>query len=482
MGEIVDAGRGRRLYWMRFAVAGVTLLALVVAVFGVPEPTARAVSTGDWPTYLGDNGRSGYNSAETAINPATVSNLQLLWQYNANGSISTQPIVANGMIYWGSWDGVEHATSLNGTSTWTKNSGVTSVPTCFPPTSVGVASSATVASVVINGTLTPVVYVGGGRAQFLALNANTGAVIWKTQLGVSPNHFIWSSPAVYNGSVYIGLASFGDCPLVRGALFQLDAVTGVILHTFYTVPSGCVGASVWGSPTIDETTGMLYFATGNGGSCSTAERFQEALIEVSATDLSLIASWQVPKAQRVGDGDFGTTPTLFQATINGTLHKMIGLINKSGIYYAFDRSSIGAGPLWQLSLTTGTQSISPSAWDGTNLYVATDTATVNGVSCNGSLNALNPATGAFIWQVCLHAKPYAAVTCIPGLLILGLGKGLVIFDAVSGSRLFHFQDSSTNSDFWGSASVSNGILYEGNMDGILYAFGLPSTLTSHTHR
>ncbi len=56
------------------------------------------------------------------------------------------------------------------------------------------------------------------RCQFLRTQREDG----RENLGDPVRHkarlLIWSSPAVYNGSVYIGLSSRGDCPLVRGEL------------------------------------------------------------------------------------------------------------------------------------------------------------------------------------------------------------------------------------------------------------------------
>jgi len=37
--------------------------------------------------------------------------------------------------------------------------------------------------------------------------------------------------------------------------------------------------------------------------------------------------------------------------------------------------------------------------------------------------------------------------------------------------LFTFQDTNTNSKFQGAATISGGVLYQGNNDGVLYAFG-----------
>ena len=76
---------------------------------------------------------------------------------------------------------------------------------------------------------------------------------------------------MFGNSVYIGVASFGDCPLVQGQLLQLNRVTGALQNTFNVVPNGCTGGGVWGSPTVDAAAGTIYFDTGNSGSCSSSE-------------------------------------------------------------------------------------------------------------------------------------------------------------------------------------------------------------------
>ena len=191
----------------------------------------------------------------------------------------------------------------------------------------------------VNGAAS-VLYVGGGDGKMYALNAATGAVLWSTTLGPSANYFIWSSPAVLGNSVYIGLSSFGDCPLVQGQLIQLNRVTGAVEHTFNTVPNGCTGGGVWGSPTVDAAAGTIYFATGNGGSCGSGEQYAPAVIEVNASDLSLVGSWAVPPAQQNTDSDFGSTPTLFTGVIGGQPQPLVGVINKNGFFYTFIRGAL----------------------------------------------------------------------------------------------------------------------------------------------
>jgi outer membrane protein assembly factor BamB len=429
-------------------------------------------TTGDWTTYMGSDGRTGYNSAETTITKKTAPNLKIKWTHSANGSVYTQPIVSNGLVYWGTRDGYEHATDLNGNFVWATNLGTTSSQCQQDVT--GVVSSPTVSSAVIGGKTTPVLYVGGGNAHMYALNATTGAVIWSTSLGSSPSHFLWSSPAVYNGNVYEGVASLDDCPLVQGQLVEMNGVTGAIEHTFNTVPNGCIGGGVWASPTIDESTGLVYIATGNGGSCGSAEPYAEALIKLNASDLSYESSWQVPSTEQVFDGDFGATPTLFTATINGTFHNMVGLENKNDYFYAFDRSNIHTGPLWstQIACSTCTGSQVPAAWDGTTLYVGSHNATINGQTCAGSLNALNPATGAFIWRHCMaDGELYAAVMVVKGVAVIGEGPYIVAVNTKTGNTLFRYEN--TSDKFVGAGTISNGVLYFGAYTpngGLLYAF------------
>src|SRR5260370_9799640 len=140
---------------------------LMCAFMELPLEHAAATTSGDWTTYLYNYGRSDFNSAETIINLSSAPHLKLHWSYKAGKSITTQPVVVNGMIYWGSWDGFEHATKLDGTQVWQQNLGQTVDSSCHPSTA-GVPSTATVASVLIAETFAPVVFVGGGKATFYA--------------------------------------------------------------------------------------------------------------------------------------------------------------------------------------------------------------------------------------------------------------------------------------------------------------------------
>jgi outer membrane protein assembly factor BamB len=365
-----------RLGWRRAASVAIGAF-LLLAVAASPGWTR---SGSDWTKYVHDLGSSGFTS-ENLITPANAASLRLAsgWPVQGGGTISTQPVVSNNFVYWGSWDGYEHATPLPGTagSGWSTDLGQNYSSACGP-NYLGAVSTGAVASVTLAGDTSQrsVLFVGGGgtdtagggSAQLYALDALTGAVLWHTPLGSAPDNFMWSSPAVYTytnssgatvTSVYVGVSSYCDTPLVQGKLVQLDATTGQVQNTFDVVPSGCIGGGVWGSPTIDQSDGSLYVATGNGGDCSSPEPYAVALLKLRASDLSLLDSWQIPAAEQTSDGDFGAAPTLFSGTVSsgGASRSLVGIPNKNGTYYVFDRRpaqhragcTSAIGRAWQLS-------------------------------------------------------------------------------------------------------------------------------------
>ncbi len=436
------------------------------------------VSGCDWTTYLQGNNRSGW-SPETGLTPTTAKKLHLAWKVSDSGGTYTgvfsQPTVANNTVYWGSFDGYERATDTSGHLLWKTNLGITvpgSTSGCVPD-EAGVTSTATYTSDVAIGSVKNVLYVGGGDSKVYALNAATGAVLWSHLTGPNPSYFVWSSPLVYGNSVYIGVASYGDCPLVQGQLLQLNRTTGAVQHAFNVVPSGCIGGGIWSSPTIDTAAGTIYVTTGTPPPpCGDNSPLAPAMVELRASDLSFVGSWTLPLSQQLTDADFGATPTLFTANIGGTTENLVGAINKNGIYYAFKRDALGAGPIWTTRIAYGggcpqcsSGDAASSAWDGTTLYVGGDTT--NGGS--GSINALNPATGAFIWQhIYTDGFVLGGVSgAAGGIIAVGEGNNISVVSAATGNPVYTYTGGT--GPFWGPPSIANGVVYEGDMAGHLYA-------------
>jgi outer membrane protein assembly factor BamB len=460
------------------AGSGYTLTASSTPSYSAATSTAfniTAATPPGWTTYLQGNDRTGFARGESGFNPTSVKSLQVTWQASDAGpshGVFSQPIVSNGLIYWGSFDGYERATNTSGNLVWQANLGTTAPKGCLNPTELGVVSSPTITTDVPVGGATSVMYVGGGNSRLYALNAATGAVLWSYNVGGNPNTFIYASPAVFGNSVYIGVASFGDCPLVQGQVLQINRVTGALQHTYNVVPNGCTGGGVWSSPTLDAVAGTLYITTGTPSPDCPSTPGGPDLIELRASDLSFVGSWRVPAAQQQGDADFGATPTLFTGVIGGQSVPLVGVINKNGIFYAFQRDAISSGPVWSTRIalggddpTVGSGDQSSASFDGTTLYVGGDKTS----TCSGTVNALNPSTGAFIWQHCFTDGGWVmgGVTVTSGgVVAVGEGNNISLVSAASGASLFTYSGAGA---FWGPPSIVGGTLYEGDMSGNLFA-------------
>ena len=123
-------------------------------------------------------------------------------------------------------------------------------------------------------------------AYLVAVDPDTGALLWKTLLDDHRAATITGSPVVEGRPIYVGVASLEEAlPLVqsgytccsfRGSVVALDAATGKLLWktsmiddaTYFQAdgktPSGYAGAAVWsGTPALDRKRHRLYVTTGN---------------------------------------------------------------------------------------------------------------------------------------------------------------------------------------------------------------------------
>jgi polyvinyl alcohol dehydrogenase (cytochrome) len=447
-----------------------------------PGPTILPATGGAWTMYLGDDGHSGYNPSEGTIRPTRLWTLHHMWVSPNYGPLTSQIIAANNLDYFGSWSGYERAIRPDDPNpVWQTYLGITHA-SCRPYTlgaDPGVASTAT--AVTVNGA--PTLYVGGGDAQLYALNALTGAVKWHTRLGSSPDHFIWGSPVIYKGSIYIGLASTADCPVVGGQLFKLDALTGAIQQQFSTVPQGCTGGEVWDAAALDDTMGVVYITTGRAGTCSQPEPYADAIVALHAADLSVVGSWQVPASQQIANGGFRAAPTFFQANLSDGAHTMLGVGNKNGIFYAFDRTQLSSGPVWQqrvadpggcVNYLCNAGVVVAAAWDGHQLYVGGGATTVKGNSCPGSVAALVPETGKQVWQGCYVDGHVMGVTLVGQggneLVIICAGYSMVIVAAPNGAQHYIYEDPEFM-NFFAPADASNAVTSWPNVDGGIHQMG-----------
>ena len=277
----------------------VVVLFSLVAISGWSAPTTEAQGSqtvsDTWTTSLHDVERTAVSS-DTNISPATAPTLTKLWSFQTGGPVASTPTVTGGTAYFGSWDGYEYAVNApTGALQWKTYLGLTDAPSdCTPSGEIGISSPATV----LNG----VVYVGGGDGYFYALNAATGAVDWRVWVegsntpGTYDGHYNWSGPLVVNGYAYVGVASFGDCPLIQGQLIQVNITSGTISNTLNLVPNGQVGGGIWTSPAYDPATNRIFTDTGTEN--VPTQQWAQAYLAINASTLEVTDSWNSLRPRR----------------------------------------------------------------------------------------------------------------------------------------------------------------------------------------
>jgi outer membrane protein assembly factor BamB len=427
---------------------------------------ARAAS-GDWPTFLHDTQRTAASN-DTTISTSNAAQLALKWAFKTGGPIAASPTVVGGIVYVGSWDGYEYAlNATTGALVWKTFLGQTTAP-CYPQLA-GVSSAADVE----NG----VVYVGGGDSNWYALDATTGAVLWSVFVGDNTKGWYnWASPLIYNGYAYIGTSSVGDCPLIQGQLLQVSLTTHQVVNSVSFVPQGQVGGGVWTTPSLDTSTNTIFVTTGTRN--QDTQTLAEAIVALDASTLAIKSSWAIPNSMQTVDSDFGNTPLLFNDSHGNPL---VTAVNKNGFDYAWNRNNLSAGPVWSQTVTLpgscpqcGDGSVSSGTYGNGMLFQAGGSTVINGAGYRGAVRALNPDNGNIVWQHGDTAPVIPGLAFSNGLIFDGAGATFEVLDASSGTRLYSY---TTGGYLYAAPSVSNGQVYTGGTDDNVYAFGLATPTT-----
>ena len=198
---------------------------------------------------------------------ANVNSLTAKWVFTTGGDVSATPAVDNDTVYFPDWAGNLYALDrLTGQLRWsTSIAGITGLPG-----DKARATPAVTEDKVIIGTQGPF----GGDGKVLAFNKFTGELVWSTVADSHSAAIITQSATVFDGRVYVGVASLEealagvipgyDCCSFHGSMLALDINTGAILWKTYTAPAGYSGNAVGGSsPAIDTKRDQLYISTGN---------------------------------------------------------------------------------------------------------------------------------------------------------------------------------------------------------------------------
>jgi outer membrane protein assembly factor BamB len=418
-----------------------------------------------------DNVERSGASSESVLSAANAPYLDQKWTYDTGATVASSPAIVGNSVYVGSWNGFEYAlNATTGSVLWKTFLGKDDDPACYPP-DLGVTSSAAVS----NG----VVYVGGGDSYWYALSAATGAVLWDLFTGPSTENggnYNWSSPLIYGNYAYIGVASNCSGPSVQGKLLKVSLTTHQVVATADMVPNGQVGGGIWSSPTLNPATDTIFVATGSLTLYS--QTLAQAVVALNANTLTVQSYWQLPFEEVVFDSDFGTTPVL---TVGSQGQQLVSAANKNGIVYTFLQNDLAAGPLWQHQIAIGGDcaycgdgTVASGIFaDGTLYWAGGNSVDSGGVGHQGSITAFNPATGAILWTHYTGGIIVGSPSYDNGVIYVPAGSTMVALNASNGQAIWTYDLGSIT---WAAPAIADGTLFQGTLDGLVHAFGLPASL------
>ena len=404
------------------------------------DPIAYCKDAPVWKSQSNWNGWSpGFTNNRLQPNPgwdaAQIPRLQLKWAFAlGQGAIARgQPSVVDGKLFIGAQSGAVYAIHpATGCVHWTFQ------------------AAAQIRSGVVAGDGR--VYFGDGKANVYAVDSASGKKAWTAKADEHPQALITGTVQLHKDVLYVPVASFEEgiggqpkypCCTFRGSLLALDARTGKTLWKAYTIADppqptaknsvgtqlyGPSGAAVWSTPTIDESTGRIYIATGdNYSDPPTATSDSVIALNLKSGRVVWVKQLTANDVFTMGsnakgpDHDLGQSPILVNLP-NGKRALVIG--QKSGVAHALDPDAAGK-ILWQTRVGDGGMLGGiqwGSAADASSMYVAVSdigTARIAGRSSldpkkGGGLFALQLTTGEKFWTAPPARCPENRVGCSPG--------------------------------------------------------------------
>lgn len=415
--------------------------------FAVPAGSPR------WPGWSPASNNARFQTEQQAgLKASDVPRLTLKWAFGFPDATSawSQPTVAGNRLFVGSQNGTMYALDMkSGCVIWTFSA------------KAGVRTAPVVSA--RGDTL----YFGDTGANMYSLNTETGRMIWTRQVDEHPFARITGTPTLDRGRIYVPMSSLEEtaasqpgyeCCTFRGSVSALDATTGAVLWKTYMVPPAAPvgktatggtlwapsGVGVWSSPTVDPKRGVVYVATGNTYSGTKAEPTTDAIIaldpatgekkwvkQLTTDDVFGCRAGAANCLEKAGpDFDFGT-PAVLATLSNGKDVLVIG--QKSGMAYAIDPDKQGE-LLWQYRAGQG------SIWGGIQWGIAVEgdraffPVSDIRTPTPGGLHAVNLMTGERLWYqpppplTCAagtgcSAALISAPTLIPGVVFSGSNDG-----------------------------------------------------------
>ncbi len=440
-----------------------------------PAPTATPglLPGNDWMQYRYDSAAYGA-SPEHTITSAMAPGMVQRWVTGGifgGHSFESTPAIYNGTIYLTNGDSLIALDLRTGKELWRYNDSPAS-------------KSPNLSSSVAIDSQTGIVYYGTTDARVFAVSIVTHQSVWQVSLRQGGAGYIWSSPLLVHGLVYIGLASQDDHPCVRGAAYALNAATGKTVWVHYTVSATQLGGSVWSSITADADAHAVLVTTGNAcdypantpvqGGESNAD--QDAILALNWDTGATIWRYTAVPNDAGEDLDFG------QGAITYTLHgrKFVVAGNKLGKMYALNPPTSGNVPslAWSRAIAIpgffGEGGIyTPPTYQNGIIYVAGG-PTPDNTCKQGAIWALRAETGDVVWKQCTTSQVAGPPSITGDVMLVGMREKVVAYNTLTGKVLWQ---GALNGDVWGGVSISHGYIVVGTVTGNsrLYCFGLPTS-------
>lgn len=222
----------------RFAALAATTLVLggvpFVAQAAEGEPCEGTVAPGgDWSTYGGDLSNSRSQPGEEGIGLAEAPFAAKAFVYDAGGAINSTPIVDRGCVFATVSIGAGTARVVaidteTGAEQWRTD----------VPIGVSAFGGPTVGSPAVFGDLVIAPVNKRGAPFMVALDRSTGAEVWRRTIDTQASSGTNASAVVHNGVVFAGFfGSAGPDSLPeRGGFMLIDAATGAELAKTFVIP------------------------------------------------------------------------------------------------------------------------------------------------------------------------------------------------------------------------------------------------------
>jgi outer membrane protein assembly factor BamB len=426
------------------------------AVASARQPSVAATRGADWPTYHDVDARTG-----AVPEGPPLGQVRRLWSAPVDGAVYAEPLVVGGrVIVATNHDSVYAFDAASGARLWGVHLG-TPVPggvlPCGDIDPSGITSTPVVD--VRSGALYVVMFKRGFRHELVALDVDTGAVLWERAIDPPGGDYETQQQraalALSDGRVYVAYGGlFGDCGRYHGWVLGAPASgpNGPLVK--YEVPAQNQ-AAIWSpsGPSVD-TDGDLYVATGNGNSASFD--YGNAVIRLTPT-LREVSFFAPPNAGQLNlvDQDLGSTGPLLLP------HSRVFIMGKNGIGYLLDASNLGG-------ISDGLASI--------NLHVPYFEGAYGGDAYADGTIYLPIARGLLALQVGSDSlrelwlqKAVTLPPIIAGPGLWGIGNG-VLYQLDPATGAVRYRASIGQAANFSTPSASGGRIYVA-ADGRIYAFG-----------